>query len=148
MVDVGSKPVTTRTAVARGCINLGSEIMNRLSADGWNSPKGGILQTAILAGVMGAKQTPHLIPLCHSLPLHDCQIVIEPSSDTALAVTATVSCEGRTGVEMEAMTAVSIACLTIYDMTKALSLEIEIGPIHLMSKSGGRRPYQRSATQS
>ena len=107
-------------------------------------PKGPVFQTAILAGIMGAKKTADLIPLCHTLPIDKVQINIELENDMAI-VESEVRTFGKTGVEMEALTAVSVAALTIYDMCKALSHDITISSIQLLEKSGGKNDYQRNA---
>lgn len=138
MVDVGGKPVTARTARAEGWI--------RLSAAGYglvernSGPKGNVLTTAELAGTMGAKRTAELIPLCHPLGLD--QVTLAATLDATLPgvrVEAAVKTAGRTGVEMEALTAVAVALLTVYDMVKAAGHGMEIGPIRLLHKSGGTR---------
>jgi cyclic pyranopterin monophosphate synthase len=136
MVDVGGKPVTQREAVASGRIVMAPETL-RLVLDG-TAAKGDVLGVARLAGIMGAKRTDELIPLCHSLPLSSVEIEFEAVSDTELLVRAACRVDAKTGVEMEALTAVSVACLTVYDMCKAVDRGMEIGPIRLDSKSGGR----------
>ena len=137
MVDVGDKADTMREAVARGEVHLQAETL-RLIEQG-NLPKGDVLGTARLAGIMAAKRTPDLIPLCHTLLLThvdvDCQI---DRPQSRILVTATVRCRGQTGVEMEALTAVSVACLTIYDMAKGVERGIRIGPLQLLEKRGGK----------
>jgi cyclic pyranopterin monophosphate synthase len=137
MVDVGDKDETTRTATAEGHVVMRRETLD-LIREG-NSKKGDVIATARLAGIMAAKQTANLIPLCHPLMLT--KISVEIAEDAALPglrVTATAKLTGRTGVEMEALTAVSVACLTIYDMAKAADKAMEIGGIRLLEKSGGR----------
>lgn len=137
MVDVGGKPVTVRRAVASGTITLTRETFV-LVRDG-SGPKGDVLSTAELAGVMGAKRTAELIPLCHPLPLD--QIDVRAELDETLPgvrVEATVRTTARTGVEMEALTAVTIALLTVYDMVKAAGHDLRIGEIELVEKAGGR----------
>jgi cyclic pyranopterin phosphate synthase len=148
MVDVGSKEETVRVAVAEGHIRMQMETL-QLILDG-NAKKGDVIGTARLAGIMAAKQTSNLIPLCHPLMLT--KVSVDITADEALPglrVKAMAKLTGRTGVEMEALTAVSIACLTIYDMAKAADREMEIGGIRLVSKSGGRsgdyvRPEQKA----
>jgi cyclic pyranopterin phosphate synthase len=137
MVDVGAKPVTRRTAQARATVRFPAEVAAQLHAAGHVTPKGAVLTVANIAGVMGAKATSQLIPLCHPLSLDRCDIVIHMEGELAL-VDCTVSCRGSTGVEMEALTGASIAALTIYDMCKALSHDIVIGEIRLLRKSGGK----------
>jgi cyclic pyranopterin phosphate synthase len=137
MVDVGGKRVTRRTAVARGRVQMAPETLATLSAG--RGPKGDILATAHLAGVMAAKRTAELIPLAHPLPLDLIALRFEPEpAKHALRIEARVACRARTGVEMEALTAVSVAALTIYDMLKAIDRGMEIGEIALWEKRGGR----------
>lgn len=137
MVDVGDKPVTTRTAQASGQLCCAAATLALVRAG--EAPKGNVIGTAELAGVMAAKQTAALIPLCHPLPLS--QVVVEIAIDDALpgfVVTAQVRTSGQTGVEMEALTAVSVACLTLFDMLKAVDKAMEIGAIRVTAKSGGQ----------
>jgi len=138
MVDVGDKPVTRRTATARARVAFPPEVAASLRDAGYVTPKGAVLTVAHIAGVMGAKATPQLIPLCHPLSLNRCDVAIEMAGDEAL-IDCTVACNGTTGVEMEALTGASIAALTIYDMCKALSHDIVIAEIRLLSKTGGKR---------
>lgn len=137
MVDVGGKEVTFRRAIAEGSVVVGSEIIKLISQN--EIKKGDVLTVAQLAGIMAAKRTSELIPLCHPIPLTNVKIYlrIDVESESVL-IKADVKCEGKTGVEMEALTAVSVAALTIYDMCKGVSHEIEIRKINLLSKSGGR----------
>ncbi|AYM05502.1 cyclic pyranopterin monophosphate synthase MoaC [Agrobacterium radiobacter] len=137
MVDVGDKAETIRVAVAEGFVKMKPETL-ALIRDG-NAKKGDVIGTARLAGIMAAKQTANLIPLCHPLMLT--KVAVDITEDTALPglrVEATVKLSGKTGVEMEALTAVSIACLTIYDMAKAADKAMEIVNIRLLEKSGGK----------
>ncbi|MCA1868093.1 cyclic pyranopterin monophosphate synthase MoaC [Agrobacterium genomosp. 3] len=137
MVDVGDKTETTRVAVAEGFVKMKPETL-ALIRDG-NAKKGDVVGTARLAGIMAAKQTANLIPLCHPLMLT--KVAVDITEDTALPglrVQAMVKLSGKTGVEMEALTAVSIACLTIYDMAKAADKAMEIVNIRLLEKSGGK----------
>lgn len=137
MVDVGDKTETVRVAVAEGSVRMLPETL-ALIREG-NAKKGDVIGTARLAGIMAAKQTASLIPLCHPLMLTKVSVDIsEDASLPGLRVEATAKLTGRTGVEMEALTAVSVACLTIYDMAKAADREMEIGGIRLLAKSGGR----------
>lgn len=136
MVDVGAKPDRQRTAVAEGQISMRADTLRQI-IDG-ALPKGDVLATARLAGIMAAKRTSDLIPLCHPIALSRVAVDIEASSDTTLTIRATVSCTGKTGVEMEALTAVSVAGLTLYDMAKALDKAMVIGDIRLLSKTGGK----------
>ena len=135
MVDVGGKPVTDREAVARGSITM-SRAALRLVRSG-AVKKGDPLQAARLAGIMAAKQTSALIPLCHPLPLSSVQIELTPNA-RGYGIEARVRTTAQTGVEMEALTAVAVAALTIYDMVKAVDRSMVIGDIRLMFKSGGR----------
>ncbi|MDK1372890.1 MULTISPECIES: cyclic pyranopterin monophosphate synthase MoaC [unclassified Sinorhizobium] len=137
MVDVGDKSETVRVAVAEGYVRMRAETL-ALILEG-NAKKGDVIGTARLAGIMAAKQTSNLIPLCHPLMLTKVSVDIAPDDALpGLRVEAMARLTGRTGVEMEALTAVSIACLTIYDMAKAADREMEIGGVRLVSKSGGR----------
>ncbi|MCZ4092891.1 cyclic pyranopterin monophosphate synthase MoaC [Sinorhizobium psoraleae] len=137
MVDVGDKAETARVAVAEGHVKMRSETL-ALILEG-NAKKGDVIGTARLAGIMAAKQTSNLIPLCHSLMLTKVTVDIVPDHALpGLRVEAMAKLTGRTGVEMEALTAVSVACLAIYDMAKAADREMEIGGVRLVSKSGGR----------
>jgi len=137
MVDVGTKPDTERVAVAKGEVAMRPETL-RLIAEG-GVPKGDVLAVAQVAGVMAAKRTPDLIPLCHPLLLTNVDVEFRIDEDASrIEVTATVRCRGKTGVEMEALTAVSVAALTIYDMAKAVERTMRIGDIRLVHKSGGK----------
>jgi cyclic pyranopterin monophosphate synthase len=137
MVDVGDKAVTKRVATAETRVRFPAEVAHALRAQGFSTSKGPVFQTAIIAGVMGAKRTHELIPFCHPLGLENCKVTIDMDGDAAV-ISCTAAVTSKTGVEMEALTGASIAALTIYDMCKALSHEIEIGPTRLLSKSGGR----------
>lgn len=137
MVDVADKNVTRREAVASGRVTMSADTLAAILAG--DAKKGDVIGTARIAGIMAAKKTHELIPLCHPLMLSKINIDIDQGTDfTGLSVTATVSLSGKTGVEMEALTAVSVACLTIYDMAKALEKDMEIGDIKLISKTGGK----------
>jgi cyclic pyranopterin phosphate synthase len=135
MVDVGGKAATARRAVARGRITMAPEVLAAIR-DG-DAPKGDVLGTARIAGIMAAKRTGELIPLCHPLGLEAVNIDFD-YEESAIRVTATASLTGKTGVEMEAMTAVSVALLTIYDMAKALDKGMVISEVRLIAKSGGK----------
>jgi len=135
MVDVTAKAETARTATATGRVRM-SYAMRRLVADR-ALPKGDVLTVARVAGVLAAKRTGELIPLCHPLPITDIQVDMALDDD-GIAITASASCIGRTGVEMEALTAVSVAALTIYDMCKSADKRLMIEDIHLVSKTGGK----------
>jgi cyclic pyranopterin monophosphate synthase len=137
MVDVGEKAVTERLAIARGAIYMEPATL-RLIIEG-NVKKGDVLTVAELAGVMGAKRTSELIPLCHPLLLNKVEVVCTPEPEqNRVAIEATVRVSGKTGVEMEALTAVSVAALTIYDMAKAVDRGMRIGDVRLVRKEGGR----------
>jgi len=142
MVDVGAKPETEREAVARGRITVSAAALQEIRAG--RVKKGDPLQAARLAGILAAKRTPDLIPLCHPLPLSHVQVDFTPEKD-GYTIEARVRTTARTGVEMEALTAVSIAALTIYDMLKAIDKSMTIGEICLMEKRGGKSgTYLRS----
>jgi cyclic pyranopterin monophosphate synthase len=145
MVDVGTKPATDRTAVAEGAIRMKPEAFAAVRASG--GPKGDILVTAELAGTVGAKKTSDLIPLCHPIGLDHIEVSAKLDPDLpGVRVRARARVLGRTGVEMEALTAVSVALLTVYDMVKATGHALEIGPIHLVEKTGGTRgDWRRNA---
>jgi cyclic pyranopterin phosphate synthase len=137
MVDVSGKAETVRIATAEGYIRMSPETL-ALIRDG-NAKKGDVIGTARLAGIMAAKQTANLIPLCHPLMLTKVSVnITEDAALPGLRVTATAKLTGKTGVEMEALTAVSVACLTIYDMAKAADKAMEIGGVRLLEKSGGK----------
>jgi cyclic pyranopterin phosphate synthase len=138
MVDVGAKAMTVREAVAEGLVRMSADAL-RLVISG-EGPKGEVLRTAELAGTMAAKQTGTLIPLCHPLPLDAIEVRVEPEAGLpGVRVTATVRATARTGVEMEALTAAAIACLTVYDMVKAADRGMTIDHVRLLRKSGGAR---------
>ena len=143
MVDVSDKAVTARVAKAEATVFLGKEIMSQMTGDELITKKGPVFQTAIIAGVMAAKRTHDLIPFCHPLGLEDVQVSIEAKGERAIIRTLT-KVTGKTGVEMEALTAASVAALTIYDMCKALSHDIVIENIHLTEKTGGKSDFHRS----
>ena len=132
MVDVSSKPIQSREAIARGEIHLQPETLQKVQAN--NIAKGNVLATARLAGIMGAKKTGELIPLCHPLGISHCEVAFDFKEDR-IEITATTRVAAQTGVEMEALTAVTIAALTIYDMCKAVDKSMEISNIHLLSKT-------------
>lgn len=137
MVDLGGKTVTDRVAVAQGWVKMSAPTFEIVRSG--TAAKGDVLGVARLAGIMGAKRTSDLIPLCHPLPLSRVALDLVADPDLpGIVVTATVATAGRTGVEMEALTAVSVACLTIYDMAKAVQKDMEIGGLRLLSKSGGK----------
>ena len=145
MVDVSDKTVTERIAIAESFVNLGAEIMSAFAEAGWSCKKGPILDTAIIAGTMAAKKTSELIPFCHPLNLKSVKIKIEPVDDARLRIEARVKVLDQTGVEMEALTAASVAALTIYDMCKAVSKDIVIESTRLVEKTGGKSDFKQSA---
>jgi len=142
MVDVSRKEKSTRTAIASGKVIFPSDVFDTLAAQHFLGHKGSIIQTAVIAGIQAVKKTAELIPLCHQLNLSKVQIDIEPG-DNQLNIICKVRCTERTGVEMEALTGVSVAALTIYDMCKALSHDIKISEIQLEQKSGGKNDFNR-----
>jgi cyclic pyranopterin monophosphate synthase len=144
MVDVSEKAITHRSAIAVAQVKMNRETMDAI-ANG-NAPKGDVLGTARLAGIMAAKQTSNLIPLCHPLPIQKVEVQITQNPELpGYEIRAEVKVKGETGVEMEAMTAVSIAALTLYDMAKALEKSIQIEQIYLVSKTGGKSgEYKRN----
>jgi cyclic pyranopterin phosphate synthase len=158
MVDIGGKAATRRMARAEARVWLPAEVLAHFDGSDIRGPKGAVFQTAVIAGIMAAKKTDELIPLCHSLPLDDCKITIameetgengggqdlksEPAGGHA-RVECTVKTDHRTGVEMEALTGASVAALTLYDMCKALSHDIVITQVRLMEKTGGKKDFRR-----
>ena len=137
MVDVSEKSETSRTAVAAGRVRMNRETFELVKTGGMK--KGDVLGAAQIAGIMAAKRTPDLIPMCHTLLLSGVDMAFELNdADCTVDITATVRCQGVTGVEMEALTAVSVAALTVYDMCKAVQKDMEITDIRLLSKSGGK----------
>ena len=142
MVDVSKKNVTTRTATASGWVQFPQEVFETLAAQDFLGAKGSIIQTAVIAGIQAVKKTSELIPLCHQLNLSKVHIDIQPV-DYTLRIVCKVKCTERTGVEMEALTGVSVSALTIYDMCKALSHDILISNIQLEQKTGGKNDFRR-----
>ncbi len=142
MVNVGDKAVTRRTAHAVAIVVLPPELAALLQGGDIATKKGSIFQTAVLAGVMGAKRTSELIPLCHPLPLEHCQVEIEANAQGEVTIHCRVQTEAKTGVEMEALTGATVAALTLYDMGKAVSHGIVIREIRLLEKTGGKSHYR------
>lgn len=137
MVDVSAKAETAREAVARGSVYMSAETLRLILAGA--AAKGDVLTTAQLAGIMAAKRTAELIPLCHPLPITGVDVSLEPDEErSAIDITATVRTTAKTGAEMEALTAVSVAALTVYDMAKAAQKDMRIGDIRLVRKRGGK----------
>lgn len=157
MVDVGDKAVTTRIAVAECTVVLGATIMAELAGKDFNTKKGSVIQTAIIAGTMAVKQTWSVIPLCHALDISSISFDIQTDNQgaaagakevgEALRVECRVKSEGRTGVEMEALHGCSVAALTIYDMCKAMSHDIEMNGLRLVSKTGGKSDFLKSEAE-
>jgi cyclic pyranopterin monophosphate synthase len=141
MVDIGEKMPTRRSATARTIMVLPLEVINAFKEGDIKSKKGSVVGTAILAGIMAAKKTSDLIPLCHTLALEDCQININFNKENELIIDCIASTTAKTGVEMEALVGSTIAALTVYDMCKALSHEIVIKETKLVSKSGGKKDF-------
>ena len=143
MVDVGKKNITRREAIARSLVYLPDEVQQAISGEEIQSKKGPVFQTAQIAGIMAVKKTADLIPLCHPLSLSKIDVAIDIQTPY-VQIDCRVVCEGKTGVEMEALTGASIAALTIYDMCKAISHEIRIEKTELIEKSGGKSDYQKA----
>lgn len=144
MVDVGAKKITKRTAKARSIVVVDDHILAQLEGDDIQTKKGPVFQTAIIAGVMAAKKTGELIPLCHPIGLDNCQILIHVNEQKEIVVECTASVTSKTGVEMEALTGATLAALTIYDMCKAFSHDIRIKETMLIEKTGGKRDFKRA----
>lgn len=142
MVDVSKKETTARQAIASGKVAAGMEVMKLLSEGGFNTKKGPIIQTAIIAATMAVKNTYNTIPLCHQIPITGCKVEINTTAET-FDIRCRVKTNGQTGVEMEALHGVSVAALTIYDMCKAVGLDMIISDIHLEEKTGGKNDYQK-----
>ncbi len=143
MVDVSEKATTKRTATARSIVELPQVVLAQLSNGDIQTPKGAVFQTAIIAGIMAAKKTGELIPLCHPLGLDNCKIDIHLNEQQQVVIDCTASITAKTGIEMEALTGASVAALTIYDMCKALSHDIVIKETKLMEKTGGKSDFKR-----
>src|SRR5579859_6122590 len=144
MIDVGEKQVSRRTAVARSTVLLPAEVLEQLAHGDIQTKKGSVFQTAVIAGIMAAKKTGDLIPLCHPLGLDNCNIHIHLSEQLEVVIDCTATITAKTGVEMEALVGASLAALTIYDMCKALSHDIVIKETKLMEKTGGKRDFKRA----
>lgn len=141
MVDVSGKAVTARQATAECLVVFPAEVAAQLRRDALRSAKGGIVDTAVIAGTMAVKRTHELIPFCHPLPIDGCKLSIDWHGQDTLRIECTVRTTHRTGVEMEAMTGATVAALTVYDMCKALSHAIVLGPAQLLGKQGGKRDF-------
>jgi len=138
MVDVSGKEVTARVAHAECLVIFPEDVAGHLRREGLRTAKGGIVDTAIVAGTMAVKRTHELIPFCHPLPIDACKLHIDWNGERTLRIDCEVKTTHRTGVEMEALTGATVAALTVYDMCKALSHDIVIGPAKLLAKRGGR----------
>ncbi|MDQ2753582.1 MAG: cyclic pyranopterin monophosphate synthase MoaC [Bacteroidota bacterium] len=143
MVDISAKKMSLRKAIARSIVALPGEVAENLSGNDFITKKGSVFQTAIVAGIMAAKKTGELIPLCHPLGLDNCKIDIHVN-EHGVIIDCTATTTGKTGVEMEALTGATIAALTVYDMCKALSHDIVIKEIKLMEKTGGKNDFKRT----
>lgn len=144
MVDVTEKTVSHRTATARSIVSLPEEVLTHLTDGDLQTKKGSVFQTAIIAGIMGAKKTGELIPLCHPLGLDNCKVTISVNEQQEVVIDCTASITAKTGVEMEALVGASIAALTVYDMCKAMSHDIVVRETKLLSKTGGKRDFKRT----
>jgi cyclic pyranopterin phosphate synthase len=144
MVDVASKQVTHRSAVARSIVSLPDEVLTHLTDGNLQTKKGSVFQVAIIAGIMAAKKTGDLIPLCHPLGLDNCTVNISLNEKQEVIIDCTASITAKTGVEMEALVGASIAALTVYDMCKAMSHDIVIKETKLIEKTGGKRDFKRA----
>lgn len=143
MVDVGNKAITRRVAVAQVTVSFPAEVYQTLQQSQLTSAKGSITDTANVAGIMAAKRTAELIPMCHPLPIDFCKLQFNQNDqESSLVIQAEVRVNHKTGVEMEALTAASVAALTVYDMCKALSHDIHINDLHLLHKTGGKSDFK------
>lgn len=147
MVDVGAKTATLREASAEAWIKLPPAVARELARTGHRTKKGPVFDTAIVAGVMAAKKTHEIIPFCHPLALERCTVDIADAARGSIRIVCSVAVHHKTGVEMEALVGASAAALTVYDMCKALSHDIEIGPVRLLRKSGGKRDFVRGGAK-
>ena len=143
MVDVSAKKTTKRTAIAKATLFLGKEILSQFTNDELITKKGPVFQTAIIAGIQGVKKTSELIPMCHPLLINGVDIDIKIVDSETIDVFCKVTIEGKTGVEMEALTGVNITCLTIYDMCKAISQDMVIKELKLVEKTGGKSDIKK-----
>ncbi|XKX04542.1 cyclic pyranopterin monophosphate synthase MoaC [Tenacibaculum maritimum] len=144
MVNVSNKNITKRTALAKATMFLGKEIISHFTDNDLITKKGAVFQTAIIAGIQGVKKTSDLIPMCHPLLINGVDIYIDIIDTEHIAVFCKVTIEGKTGVEMEALTGANIACLTIYDMCKAISQEMIIKEVQLIEKTGGKSAIKKT----
>ena len=144
MVDVGGKQATYRTATARSIVSLPQQVLEKLIEGDIQTKKGSVFQTAIIAGIMAAKKTGELIPLCHPIGMDNCNITIQLNEQQEVIIDCTASITAKTGIEMEALVGASVAALTVYDMCKALSHDIVIKETKLIEKTGGKRDFKRA----
>lgn len=144
LVDVGGKTPSRREATAQAMVSLPAEVLVHFKDGEIGSKKGPVFQTAIIAGIMACKKTSELIPLCHPLPLDNCQVHIHLNEHQMVVIECRVTCHHKTGVEMEALTGASVAALTLYDMCKSFSHHIVISEIKLLEKTGGKSDYKVS----
>ena len=144
MVDVSAKSVTCRTATARAVVFLPEVVLKQLNDGDLTTKKGSVFQTAVIAGIMAAKKTGDLIPLCHPIGMDNCKIDISLNDAQEVVINCTASISAKTGIEMEALVGASVAALTVYDMCKALSHDIVIKEVKLIEKTGGKRDFKRS----
>lgn len=144
IVNITGKKVTQRKAVAKAVVEIPENILQKLKEGDFKTAKGSVFQTAIIAGIMGAKKTGELIPLCHPIGMENCEITIEINKENEIEIFCTAEVEAKTGIEMEALTGASVAALTIYDMCKALSHDICIKEIQLIKKTGGKNDFKRA----
>ena len=145
MVDVSRKLATTRRAVARCVIELPAPTLARLRAEAWRGEKGAVIDTAIIAATLAVKRTHELIPFCHPLPLDSCVVSVTEHDDLGLVIECEVIAHARTGVEMEALTGVTVAALTVYDMCKSMGHGMRIGDVRVVSKSGGAHDFAEAS---
>lgn len=144
VVNVSSKKITHRKAVAKAVVQLPEEIFTKLQNGNFITAKGSVFQTAIIAGIMAAKKTGELIPLCHPIGMENCSIDIDFNAQNEIEIFCTAEVEAKTGIEMEALTGATVAALTIYDMCKAMSHDIVIKEVKLMEKTGGKNDFKRT----
>ncbi len=144
MVNVGEKQPTLRTATAQSIVSVPQNVLEELQKSDLHTKKGSVFQTSVIAGIMAAKRTGELIPLCHPLGLDNCSVTIDINTKNEIVIECTASITAKTGVEMEALVGASLAALTVYDMCKALSHDIVIKETRLMSKTGGKRDFKRT----
>ena len=148
MVNVGAKQPTKRIAKAQAEMYLGEEIMKEFAGGEIRTKKGAVFHTAIIAGIQGAKKTSDLVPLCHPLALNSIDIDIQEKNETDILITCTVETDGKTGVEMEALSGATVTALTIYDMCKAISHGMIIKEVKLVKKSGGKSDFDQLAGET